>query len=44
MQEWLEESRAWMLEKQINYNLVYLDQPVELVLQNFLTVRKRLAR
>jgi uncharacterized protein (DUF58 family) len=44
MQEWLEESRAWMLEKQINYNLVYLDQSVELVLQNFLTVRKRLAR
>jgi hypothetical protein len=44
MQEWLAESRAWMLEKQINYNLVYLDQPVELVLQNFLAVRKRLAR
>ncbi len=44
MQEWLEESRSWMLEKQINYNLVYLDQPVELVLQNFLAVRKRLAR
>ncbi|MBK7650057.1 MAG: DUF58 domain-containing protein [Flammeovirgaceae bacterium] len=35
MQEWLAESRAWMLEKQINYNLVYLDQPIELVLQNF---------
>ncbi len=44
MQEWLAESRAWMLEKQINYNLVYLDQPIELVLQNFLAVRKRLAR
>jgi uncharacterized protein (DUF58 family) len=44
MQEWLEESRAWMLEKQINYNLVYLDQPVEFVLQNFLAVRKRLAK
>ncbi len=44
MQDWLEESRSWMLEKQINYNLVYLDQPVELVLQNFLAVRKRLAR
>lgn len=44
MQEWLHESRAWMLEKQINYNLVYMDQPVELVLQNFLAVRKRLAR
>jgi len=44
MQEWLEESRSWMLEKQINYNLVFLDQPVELVLQNFLAVRKRLAR
>lgn len=44
MREWLAESRAWMLEKQINYNLVYLDQPIELVLQNFLAVRKRLAR
>ena len=44
MREWLAESRAWMLEKQINYNLAYLDQPIELVLQNFLAVRKRLAR
>jgi len=44
MQEWLQESRAWMLEKQINYNLVYLDQPVELVLQNFLAVRKRFSK
>ncbi|GAB1444683.1 MAG: DUF58 domain-containing protein [Cyclobacteriaceae bacterium] len=44
MQEWLHESRVWMLEKQINYNLVYLDQPIEQVLQNFLAVRKRLAR
>jgi uncharacterized protein (DUF58 family) len=44
LQAWLQESKTWMLEKQINYNLVYLDQPIELVLQNFLSVRKRMAR
>jgi hypothetical protein len=41
---WLEDSRMWMLEKQINYHLVNLDQPFEEVLRNFLTIRKRLAR
>jgi hypothetical protein len=41
---WLEDSRMWMLEKQINYHLVHLDQPFEEVLRNFLTIRKRLAR
>jgi len=42
--QWLQDSRAWMLEKQISYYLVYLDEPVETVLWNFLTVRKRLLR
>jgi hypothetical protein len=41
---WLEDSRMWMLEKQINYHLVHLDQPFEEVLRNFLTIRKRLTR
>ncbi|MFZ2904689.1 MAG: DUF58 domain-containing protein [Cyclobacteriaceae bacterium] len=42
--QWLKDSRAWMLEKQISYYLVLLDEPVETVLWNFLTVRKRLLR
>jgi uncharacterized protein (DUF58 family) len=44
MQTWLAHSRSWMLEKQINYQLVQLNEPVEDVLRNFLTVRKRLVR
>lgn len=44
MQTWLSHSRSWMLEKQINYQLVQLNEPVEEVLRNFLTVRKRLIR
>jgi uncharacterized protein (DUF58 family) len=44
VQSWLAHSRTWMLEKQINYYLLSLNEPVEEVLRNFLTVRKRLAR
>jgi uncharacterized protein (DUF58 family) len=44
VQTWLSHSRSWMLEKQINYYLVQLNEPVEEVLRNFLTVRKRLVR
>lgn len=44
VQTWLSHSRSWMLEKQINYQLVQLNEPVEEVLRNFLTVRKRLVR
>ena len=44
VQTWLSHSRSWMLEKQINYQLVQLNEPVESVLRNFLTVRKRLHR
>ncbi len=44
VQEWLGHSRTWMLEKQINYYLVNVDEPVENVLRDFLTVRKRLVR
>jgi uncharacterized protein (DUF58 family) len=41
---WLQDSRSWMLEKQISYYLVKMNEPVENVLWNFLTVRKRLLR
>jgi uncharacterized protein (DUF58 family) len=42
--KWLQDSRKWMLEKQINYQLVFIDELVENVLRNFLTVRKKLMR
>jgi uncharacterized protein (DUF58 family) len=42
--EWLGQTRIWMLEKQIDYQLVYLDKPVESVLFQFLNARKRLVR
>lgn len=41
---WMDESRAWMLEKQIDYELVRMDQPVESSLIRFLNNRKRLMR
>jgi uncharacterized protein (DUF58 family) len=42
--EWLQQTRIWMLEKQIDYQLVFLDQPVESVLFHFLNARKRMLR
>ncbi len=44
VKEWLQVSRGWMLEKQINYSLIYINEPVETTLRNFLTVRKSLIR
>lgn len=44
VEDWLKATRTWMLEKQIGYYLVALDKPLEEVLRNFLTVRKRLLR
>lgn len=41
---WLKASRSWMLEKQINYQLVSMDFAIDEVLRNFLTQRKRLVR
>jgi hypothetical protein len=41
---WLQNSRIGMLEKQINYQLVFMDQPVDSVLRNFLNARKSLMR
>jgi uncharacterized protein (DUF58 family) len=42
--DWLKESRTWMLERQIDYQLVILQQPIETVLTQFLNNRKRLLR
>lgn len=42
--DWLQQSRAWMLEKQIDYQLVRMNQSIESVLVHFLNSRKRLFR
>lgn len=42
--EWLQQSRSWMLEKQIDYHLVRMNHTVESVLVHFLNSRKRLFR
>jgi uncharacterized protein (DUF58 family) len=39
---WITTSRNWMLEKQISYHLIHLDEAPEKVLRSFLTVRKKL--
>jgi uncharacterized protein (DUF58 family) len=44
MKYWLADSRKWMLEKQINYQLVFMNTPVDIVLRNFLHARKALLR
>lgn len=40
--DWLHQSRSWMLEKQIDYQLVRMNHTVESVLVRFLNGRKRL--
>jgi uncharacterized protein (DUF58 family) len=44
IKNWLTDTRAWMLEKQINYQLISIDEPIERVLRDFLTARKKLTR
>jgi len=44
MKTWLSDSRGWMLEKQINYQLVFINESVDVVLRNFLHARKALLR
>lgn len=41
---WLQQCRSWMLEKQIGYQLVHMDTPVEQSLYSFLKTRKQLGR
>lgn len=42
--DWLQQSRAWMLAKHIDYQLVRMDSAIEAVLISFLNSRKRLFR
>lgn len=41
---WIQDTRMWMLEKDISYHVVTLQQGAENVLRDFLVTRKRLAR
>ena len=42
--KWIHESRMWMLEKHINYELVVMDNSFEKSLRDFLRVRKTVIR
>jgi uncharacterized protein (DUF58 family) len=42
IKDWIKTSRDWMLEKQISYHLVHINDSVETVLRTFLTIRKNL--
>lgn len=44
MNAWIASSRNWMLEKQINYQLISIDEAADKVLRSFLTIRKKLMR
>ncbi len=44
MENWLSQSKTWMLEKQISYYATNMADPIETVLRNFLTIRKKLQR
>ena len=44
MDEWLEQSRLWMYERQISYQLIRLSDAFENSLRDFLKVRKLLIR
>jgi hypothetical protein len=42
--EWMQQSRHWMHERQINYQLITLSDPFEKSLRDFLKARKTLMR
>ncbi|HKZ38990.1 MAG TPA: DUF58 domain-containing protein [Chryseolinea sp.] len=42
--QWLKQSRLWMYERQISYQLIKLNDPFEKTLRDFLKVRKNLIR
>ncbi len=44
VKDWIKQSRTWMLERQIDYQVVLIQQPIETVLTQFLNNRKRLLR
>jgi uncharacterized protein (DUF58 family) len=41
---WIHKSRTWMLEKQISYHLVLMNDPFEKTLRDFLKIRKTMIR
>lgn len=41
---WIRQSRSWMLEKHINYQLVVMNDPIEQTLRDFLKIRKIINR
>lgn len=44
VKDWIQNSRDWMLEMQVSYNLTLMDDSPEDVLRNFLKVRKSMLR
>jgi uncharacterized protein (DUF58 family) len=42
--QWIKQSRLWMYERQISYQLIKLNDPFEKTLRDFLKVRKTLTR
>lgn len=44
VRRWLQEVKDWMLQKQINYQLVRMDEPLEPLLRDFLKIRKTMIR
>ena len=44
MSEWMDATRDWMLQKQVVYQPVYIDEPAPDVLRTFLKVRKKMIR
>ncbi len=44
VEDWIKQSRSWMLEKHISYHVVNMEESVEKVLRDFLVTRKRLSR
>lgn len=44
LNSWLQDLKDWMLQKQINYQLVRMDEPLEPMLRDFLKIRKTMVR
>ena len=44
VEKWIKQSRLWMYERQISYQLIQLNDPFEKTLRDFLKVRKTMIR
>ncbi len=44
LRKWIQQSRLWMYERQISYQLIQLGDPFEKTLRDFLKIRKTLVR